>query len=611
MFITRLQCEEGFLDDVDLAFDPGLNVIIGPRGAGKTSVVELIRYCLNVPAYSKQTASSAREHALSILGSGRVTVTLNVDGESVLVSRTAEDERPRWSKEVAVRPPVVLSQNEIEQIGLQAGGRLRLVDGFRGPAGSFTAEEATLRSAISSMTVEMASASAELRELEDVVARKVALSEQLAMALAEQAGFDASLSELVEERERLAAISNRLAESERLQEVLERTIEAARQWLRGLESVGDRPPVPSGVPENSTTAGISLARTELSRSAELLHQAQDAAAEGVRQLEAVEVQNRTGVLELQDESRSLRRSLEAASEGAGTAARRVSELQSELGRIEGVQQAAAVIKSELDLLRTRRGALLDQLDELRGRRVAERQAVIESLNESFGPQLHFELQAFAAQAGYSAALAAALQGTGLHYNTLAPQIAAAVSPRELAELAENFGTDELAELAGISRERASRVVSALIASGVEEVLSAQVDDAVELSLLDGSEYKASTHLSTGQRCTIVLPILLRHEDRILVVDQPEDHLDNAFVVDTVVRAMRERGTGAQLICTTHNPNIPVLGEASKVIMMGSDGRRGFERLSGGLDQPSVVEAITSVMEGGRQAFQRRAAFYDL
>ena len=49
MIIERVQVEEGFLDGLDLRFTKGLNVLIGPRGSGKTSVIELIRFCLGAP----------------------------------------------------------------------------------------------------------------------------------------------------------------------------------------------------------------------------------------------------------------------------------------------------------------------------------------------------------------------------------------------------------------------------------------------------------------------------------------------------------------------------------------------------------------------------------
>ena len=122
-------------------------------------------------------------------------------------------------------------------------------------------------------------------------------------------------------------------------------------------------------------------------------------------------------------------------------------------------------------------------------------------------------------------------------------------------------------------------------------------------------YRNTQVLSTGQRCTVVLPILMRHVDRPVIVDQPEDNLDNAFIVETLVVGLARRGAEGQVICATHNPNIPVLGNAAYVVEMDADGRRGFARNQGELDEPAIVEAITKVMEGGREAFARRAEFY--
>lgn len=48
MLIRRMQVEGGFLDGLDLRFEAGLNVLIGGRGTGKSSIIELIRYCLDV-----------------------------------------------------------------------------------------------------------------------------------------------------------------------------------------------------------------------------------------------------------------------------------------------------------------------------------------------------------------------------------------------------------------------------------------------------------------------------------------------------------------------------------------------------------------------------------
>jgi predicted ATP-binding protein involved in virulence len=118
--IRRLQVEEGFLDGLDLTFDEGLNVLIGPRGTGKTSIIEVIRFCLGIPALTENASVQSREHALSILGSGRATVTLQSGSEMFAVSRTAE--HSTGGVEFGVTAPLILSQNEIESVGLSLTG---------------------------------------------------------------------------------------------------------------------------------------------------------------------------------------------------------------------------------------------------------------------------------------------------------------------------------------------------------------------------------------------------------------------------------------------------------------------------------------------------------
>ena len=95
------------------------------------------------------------------------------------------------------------------------------------------------------------------------------------------------------------------------------------------------------------------------------------------------------------------------------------------------------------------------------------------------------------------------------------------------------------------------------------------------------------------------------------MDQPEDHLDNSFITSTVVEALRNRYPEDQLLFASHNANIPVLGDADLVVALDSDGKRGFVKHSGPLMDPDSVRAITDVMEGGVDAFRRRADFYGI
>lgn len=84
-------------------------------------------------------------------------------------------------------------------------------------------------------------------------------------------------------------------------------------------------------------------------------------------------------------------------------------------------------------------------------------------------------------------------------------------------------------------------------------------------------------LSTGQKCNTILPILLLDSDNPLSIDQPEDNVDNSFVFDSVVKNVRQVKRRRQLIFVTHNPNIPVLGGAEKVVVLDSNGITAFEQ----------------------------------
>lgn len=168
MHIERIQIEEGFLNGFDVSPLLGLNVIIGARGTGKTSLIELIRFCLNVDGFTPETSRRSREHALSVLGSGQITLTL-VDGDRrIVVSRSANEEGPRMSGPFL--PPIILSQTEIETVGLQPGGRLRLLDGFLGDQHGITTAEANAAATVRSTTAEAGAIRKDIEQLNSQLA---------------------------------------------------------------------------------------------------------------------------------------------------------------------------------------------------------------------------------------------------------------------------------------------------------------------------------------------------------------------------------------------------------------------------------------------------------
>src|SRR5262249_35570953 len=95
----------------------------------------------------------------------------------------------------------------------------------------------------------------------------------------------------------------------------------------------------------------------------------------------------------------------------------------------------------------------------------------------------------------------------------------------------------------------------------------------------------------------------------LIIDQPEDDLDNAFIFSAVVKALRSIKERRQVILVTHNANIAVLGDAELLLPMRRTGDGGTAFDCGSVDKKETKKAVLSILEGGDVAFRRRQEVY--
>jgi ABC-type bacteriocin/lantibiotic exporter with double-glycine peptidase domain len=102
----------------------------------------------------------------------------------------------------------------------------------------------------------------------------------------------------------------------------------------------------------------------------------------------------------------------------------------------------------------------------------------------------------------------------------------------------------------------------------------------------------------------MLAFLLAHGDEPLILDQPEDDLDNHLIYELVVQQIRANKQRRQLIIVTHNPNIVVNGDAEMIHVLDFN-HQCFVSQAGSLQDKPMREEICKVMEGGEDAFQRR------
>jgi predicted ATP-dependent endonuclease of OLD family len=602
MYIERIQVEEGFLDGLDVTFSPGLNVVIGARGTGKTSLIELLRFCLGAEG-SSEVVRRSRDHALSVLAAGQVTVTLNNQGERIFVSRTAHDPEPRangWYER-----PMVFAQTEIETVGLESTGRLRLIDGFSARQSTTSVDEDQIAAEVRSITSEIDRNRREIEDLDKQISLKPTIvAEFNANEVARQAVAQSS-SGLESKASALEMLSATISNAAIIASQFARLKNDTGTWYNEVKSA-----VESSVgTQLRSDAYLVTYKLRLDAIVAQFTESLGKIAEIYHELDANEKKSLDSKLKAENSARQMRSEVEALQAGSGQVMRKAQEIAERMARIGVMETTNSSKKFQLQQLIARRSALLENLDRLRKQRFDERTEIIEKLNSALAPNIRIIIRRNGQHSIFANALSESLRKSGLKYGEVVPAIAENISPRALLDAVENFDFELISEAAGISIDRASRILSHLRTSDLGTLSTIDIEDEVVFQLLDGRDYKDLQDLSTGQRCTVILPLVLAHHDRILIVDQPEDHIDNAFIASTLIKAVLARTKNSQIIFSTHNPNIPVLGEADTVLHLGSDGRRGFTLSAGSLSDENVVSSISTVMEGGAEAFKRRAHFY--
>jgi ATPase subunit of ABC transporter with duplicated ATPase domains len=128
---------------------------------------------------------------------------------------------------------------------------------------------------------------------------------------------------------------------------------------------------------------------------------------------------------------------------------------------------------------------------------------------------------------------------------------------------------------------------------------------------EGGAFAPIAQLSPGQRCSAMLPIILLRGNCPVVIDQPEDNLDNRLICDVVVDVLQRLKEHRQIIVATHNANIPVSADAEQVVVMEALGRNaGRVAAQGPIDDEQIVSQVKAIMEGGDEAFRLRARRYN-
>ena len=117
-------------------------------------------------------------------------------------------------------------------------------------------------------------------------------------------------------------------------------------------------------------------------------------------------------------------------------------------------------------------------------------------------------------------------------------------------------------------------------------------------------------LSMGQKGTVLLKLFLAEGDYPLIVDQPEESLDNKFIYDELVNAFREAKKKRQVLIATNNANLVVNTDAEQIIIAEFENNKIRYKL-GTIEDLKLREDIMPILEGGKEAFRRREEKYGI
>lgn len=618
--LLSISWQGGFLDGITMRLNPNLNVLVGGRGTGKSTIVESIRAVLGLDPIGDDARKAHEGIVRHVLRSGtkislrvrahrpaarEYTIERTLPNPS-LVKDDGGDVSSLSPRDVLGRAEVY-GQHEISELTHSREKLTRLLDRFVERDDGVPRRRADLRRALESSRRGILDTRGELAQIEERLAALPGLEETLKRF--QDARLEERLKEqslLVREEQILASLPDRLAAFRDCLDSLKQGVPIDRTFL-SPKALGELPGKEILGRLNAVFEALSR---DLETVAQSLEEALARADQGVAEVRAAWNARKQ---EVQAAYEKILRELQKSRVDGEEFIRLRRQIEGLRPLRERQQQATRLEKEHAE----RRRTLLAEWEDFK----AEEFRRLDRAAKRVSKRLQDRVQVEVAAAGDREPLFKILrEDIG---GRLSEAIENLRGERDLSLTrfvdACRAGQPELTKSFGITPAQAERLAKAdpEVLLRIEE-LELPPTTAIKLNTAPAGEppaWQTLEELSTGQKATAVLLLLLLESDAPLVVDQPEDDLDNRFITESVVPRMREEKQRRQFVFSTHNANIPVLGDAELIVGLTASGEAdgGRARLRpehvGSIDSRPVRELVEEILEGGKEAFERRRRKY--
>ncbi len=613
MFLA-LHFEETFLRNATISFSPGLNVIFGLNGSGKTLTVETIRCA--VLGHLDESNASRRSLVENNLAGGRARVDVSTehrarysasfDGKKTTVTNERGDVVD-VSLDGELFRASFYSQTDIHAIAEDWRRQLALIDSFEafGTSKIEADIEETLRllrdneSALVKLEKELLMHHEELIELPVTIDKLKALrpaggenAEAMAQALAERANRSDELAFL---ESSLSSTETLLAETRAFAILVTRRTAIAPpvELLAGKNAsfIDAVVKEAAGVQSGCTAASDSIAAA-LEAWALRLRRAKV-------ELSTIHAAQETTFIELaktHDEDRKI------MGERSRLEERRVELQARQLLQDERTLAAEA--------LRIRRDELLDRLEHRWVARTAAREAACRFITERLDGRVRATIAGRADRDAFRKLLFSIVKNRTLREKLLT-LVVDRIDPLQLARLVHADDVEPIIALEGDAPNRVKRATELLAilreSDRLYELETLEVSDVPAIELNDYDRWANVRDVSHGQRASCLLPVILISSRCPLIMDQPEDHVDPFNLGRLLVAAIRVAKPQRQLIIVTLASVLPLLAQAEMTIRLGCVAGRSGVMETG--PARALAGSIEHDMDAGAEVFQARARAY--
>ena len=615
-----LSWESGFLDGVTIYFNPNLNVLVGGRGAGKSTIIESLRYVLAIEPIGEESKKIHTGIVRQVLRPGtklslRVR-TCRPSKQEYLIERTipnppvvrGEDGQVSNLLPENILPSVeIYGQHELAELTKSREKLTLLLHRFAKHEESLSNQKISIRRELEQNRKAIVDVNSELQYIDEQLETLPSLEETLIRY--KNAGLEELLknrSLLVREEKILDSIPDRVREFHEWLQTLRQNLPIDYTFLSS-KALND---LPGGKILADAVPPFKKLSEDLSHITDMLEKALGNFDQSVG---SVKNKWEARKAEVEAEYQKILRTLkQTATDGA-----EFIRLRSEIENLRPLRKRQTMLKRHnKDYEKVRRN-LLAAWEDIKAKEFRLLDEAARTVNKRLYNQVSVEVTYEGDRDPLSETLKKEVGGR-LSETIDQIEISDSLSLSEFVNICRK-GAQEIEKCYSIPPRQADRLakMSTEILMKIEE-LDLPSTTEMRLNTVPASDcpsWQDLDSLSTGQKATAVLLLLLLESDAPLVIDQPEDDLDNRFITDSVVPRMRKEKRRRQFIFSTHNANIPVLGDAELILGLtpsgGADGGKATVKPEhmGSIDNYQVRELVEGILEGGREAFETRRRKY--